>query len=173
MAEIDANALRVTLAPQYVRALLEHASEESRRVLTGHPVSIDVDAPEAPAWFDAHLLSRVLRHLIENAARYSAANAAITLRSRRDAGWLEFCVADGGPGIDAADLPFIFDKFYRGKQGKTAGKGSGMGLSIVRAILEAHGGGIEVTTEAGQGSTFRFWVPLIEKQPESVPASEA
>jgi len=170
MAEIDANVLRVTLAPQYVRALLEHAVEESRRVLTGHPVLIDVDVLDQPVWFDAHLLSRVLRHLIENAARYSPSGSPIHLKSKRGVAQLEFCVTDKGPGIDSGDLPYIFQKFYRGKQGKVTGKGSGMGLSIVRAILEVHGGGINVTTAPGQGSTFCFWVPLVEKQPESVAA---
>jgi signal transduction histidine kinase len=76
---------------------------------------------------------------------------------------LEFSVEDDGPGIDAVDLPFIFDKFYRGKKGK--GKGTGMGLAITRAILAAHGGGIEVESLPGQGACFRFWVPLVEKEP--------
>ena len=173
MAEIDAQVLRVTLAPQYVRALFEHALEESRRVLTGHPVTIEVDNPDHPVWFDAHLLSRVLRHLIENAAKYSPPGKGIALSSRRGVGQLEFSISDHGPGIDSSDLPFIFQKFYRGKQGRIIGKGSGMGLSIVHAILEAHGGGIQVSTVQGQGTTFRFWIPLVEKQPEDTNASEA
>jgi two-component system, OmpR family, sensor histidine kinase KdpD len=76
-------------------------------------------------------------------------------------------VEDRGPGIDAADLPLIFEKFYRGRQGQTTGKGTGMGLAITRAILEAHGGGIDVETALGEGTKFHFWVPLVEKQPES------
>ena len=65
---------------------------------------------------------------------------------------LEFRVEDDGPGIDAVDLPFIFEKFYRGKKGASKGKGTGMGLAISRAILAAHGGGIEVESAPGQGS---------------------
>jgi signal transduction histidine kinase len=80
---------------------------------------------------------------------------------------LEFCVEDDGEGIDAVDLPFIFDKFYRGKKGTRKGKGTGMGLAICRAILAAHGGDIEFESTSGQGACFRFWVPLVEKEPGS------
>jgi signal transduction histidine kinase len=74
-------------------------------------------------------------------------------------------VEDDGPGIDAVDLPFIFDKFYRGKKGVNKGKGTGMGLAISRAILAAHGGEIEAESAPGKGACFRFWVPLVEKEP--------
>ena len=167
MAEVDARAVTVSAAPQYVRALIEHAVVESRAALAGHPVVVDVQESESPAWFDPHLLSRVLRHLIENAARYSPSGAPITLRSRRTDSRLSFTVEDCGPGIDSADLPLIFEKFYRGRQGQGTGNGTGMGLSITRAILEAHGGGIEAETTLGEGTKFHFWVPLVEHQPES------
>jgi len=71
---------------------------------------------------------------------------------------------DNGPGIDPADLPLIFERFYRGKRLANASKGSGMGLAITRAILAAHGGDIEASSPAGQGAQFRFWVPLVEKE---------
>ena len=151
MAEIEANVVEVHLTPQHPRALLEEAVEESRKALAGHRVAIAPPAPDEedePSWFDPHLLGRVLRHLLENAADR-----------------LEFRVEDNGPGIDALDLPLIFEKFYRGKRRSTKAKGSGMGLAIIRAILAAHGGGIEATSVAGKGAKFRFWVPLVEKEP--------
>jgi two-component system sensor histidine kinase KdpD len=166
MAEIDANVVQVHMAPHEARALLDQAVEESRTVLAGHLVAISVEDPDEldkPAWFDPHLLGRVLRHLLENAARYTPPDSRITLSSRRAGDRLEFCVEDNGPGIDAADLPLVFEKFYRGK--KSGGKGSGMGLAIVHAILAAHGGGIEASSVPGQGTSFRFWVPLVEKEP--------
>jgi two-component system sensor histidine kinase KdpD len=180
MAEIDANVVQVHLVPLHPRALLDQAVEESRKALAGHRVLIAVeeadrlekaggaDQPgqtDRPAWFDPHLLGRVLRHLLENAARYTPSGGRITLRSRRSEGRLEFCVEDSGPGIDPVDLPLIFEKFYRGKKSATAGKGTGMGLAIARAILIAHGGGIEAKSLAGQGASFRFWVPLVEREP--------
>jgi signal transduction histidine kinase len=87
------------------------------------------------------------------------------LSSRRTGDRLEFCVQDDGPGIDALDLPLVFEKFYRGKHRRATGKGSGMGLAITRAILAAHGGEIEASSIAGKGARFRFWVPLVEKEP--------
>ena len=163
MAEIDANVVEVRLAPQQARALLEQAVEESRSALARHRITVAVEEPDRPAWFDPHLLGRVLRHLLENAARYTPPGSHIALSSRRAGGRLEFCVEDNGPGIDAADLPLVFEKFYRGK--KSGGKGSGMGLAIAYAILAAHSGGIEVSSIPGRGASFRFWVALIEKEP--------
>jgi two-component system sensor histidine kinase KdpD len=165
MAEIDANVVQVHVVPQHARALLEQAVEESCKSLAAHRVSIDVEGQDEPAWFDPHLLARVLRHLLENAARYTPAGSRITMKSWRTTERLEFCVEDNGPGIDAPDLPLIFEKFYRGKRVANKGKGSGMGLAISRAILIAHGGGIDASSLPGKGATFRFWVPLVEKEP--------
>ena len=170
MAEIDANVVEVHLVPQHPRALLDQAVEESRKALAAHRVAIAEETREdadQSAWFDPHLLGRVLRHLLENAAAHTPPGSHVSLSSRRAANRLEFCVEDDGPGIDALDLPLIFEKFYRGKRRKPSGKGSGMGLAIARAILAAHGGGIAASSVSGKGASFRFWVPLVEKEPGS------
>jgi two-component system sensor histidine kinase KdpD len=170
MAEIDANVVQVKMSPQNPRALLDQAVEESRKILTSHKVNISVEDDSSsdrdkPAWFDPHLLGRVLRHLLENVASYTPPGSRVTLSSKRSGHRLEFSVEDNGPGIDALDLPLIFEKFYRGKQGAGVRKGSGMGLAISRAILNAHGGGIEAASTPGIGARFRFWVPLVEREP--------
>jgi len=164
MAQLDANVLKAELAPRHTRTLLEHAVEGSHKALGRHQVVLMVQEPDRPAWFDARLLARVFRHLIENAALYSPPESRIVLRSRRVEGRLEFEVEDNGPVIDKVDLPHIFEKFYRGKRGAKLKKGTGMGLAIARAIMLAHEGGISVESNPEQGSTFRFWVPLVEKQ---------
>jgi two-component system sensor histidine kinase KdpD len=177
MAEIDANVVQVHLAPQHARTLLDHVVEESQAALARHRVLTEVDEPDRLVWFDAHLLGRVFRHLLENAARYCPPGSRIALRSRRAGDRLEFTVEDNGPGIDAVDLPLIFEKFYRGRKGAALGKGTGMGLAIARAILKAHGGSIEAASTRGHGTCFRFWVPLVEKQqnetPQERPQSDA
>ena len=122
MAEIDANVVQVKMSPQHPRALLDQAVEESRKILASHKVNISVEEQDAaeqdkPAWFDPHLLGRVLRHLLENVATYTPPGSRVTLSSKRSNDRLEFLVEDNGPGIDALDLPLIFEKFYRGKQG--------------------------------------------------------
>jgi len=107
--------------------------------------------------------------LLENAARYTPANSRILLHSRRTPGRLEFRVEDDGPGIDSYDLPMIFEKFYRGRRGISLSKGSGMGLAITRALLQAHGGSIEVESAPGRGTTFKLWVPIVNRSPAPNP----
>lgn len=172
MAEIDAHVVQVQAAPHHPRALLDEAVEASRKSLAGHDVEITVEEPDELAWFDAHLLGRVLRHLLENAGHYTPPGSRIMLSTCRAGGRLEFAVNDNGPGIEPRDLPLIFEKFYRGERGATGIKGSGMGLAITRAILAAHGGGIEVTSAPGHGTSFRFWVPLVEKEASGEPSIE-
>jgi two-component system sensor histidine kinase KdpD len=170
MAEIDANVVKVKMSPQNPRALLDQAVEESRKILASHKISIavegDSDAGEGESvWLDPHLLGRVLSHLLENVAGHTPPGSRVKLSCARNDDRLEFCVEDNGPGIDALDLPLIFEKFYRGKNRSSKRKGSGMGLAIIRAILITHGGGIEASNAPGGGARFRFWVPLIEREP--------
>ena len=167
MAEIDTNAVEIHLAPHHPATLLDEAVEKSRKALLGHRVTITPNLHETdqPVWFDAHLMGRVLRHLLENAGAHTPPGTQITLSYQRTGDRLEIMLQDNGPGIEQEDLPMIFEKFYRGKRTASVRKGSGMGLAIARAILVAHGGGIEATNEPGSGATFRFWVPLIEKDP--------
>jgi two-component system sensor histidine kinase KdpD len=190
MAEIDANVVKVKMSPQNPRALLDQAMEESRKALASHKVNIVVEDENRPgshesaqgesaqgesaqgesacgesAWIDPHLLGRVLRHLLENVASHTPPGSRVKLSCARNDDRLEFCVEDNGPGIDALDMPLIFEKFYRGKSRSGKRKGSGMGLAITRAILSAHGGGIEASNVPGGGARFRFWVPLIEREP--------
>jgi two-component system sensor histidine kinase KdpD len=171
MAEIDANVVQVKMSSVHPRAVLDQAVEEARKILAAHKVTILPDTgdlpgdADQPAWFDPHLLGRVLRHLLENVASHTPPGSRVTLSSQRSDDRVEFTVEDNGPGIDAPDLPHIFEKFYRGKRGTSKRKGSGMGLAITQAILRAHGGGIEATSVPGGGARFHFWVPLMEKEP--------
>jgi two-component system sensor histidine kinase KdpD len=173
IAEIESDGIRVKPEPLHTGTFLEQAVEQSHDQLASHRVTIIVQQPDTPVWFDPHLIGRVLRHLLENAARYTPANSRILLRSRRTPGRVEFLVEDDGPGIDAFDLPLIFEKFYRGRQRTTASKGSGMGLAITRAILTAHGGAIQVDSAPGKGTTFSLWIPLMEKASALPPPQES
>jgi two-component system sensor histidine kinase KdpD len=165
MAEIDSNVSTLNLQPHHPRALLRHALDQSGLLLSKHVVEICAAEDEPAVLFDERLMSRVLRHLLENAARYSPQGSRVTMSVERTEGRLQFTVADNGPGIDMVDMPLIFEKFHRGRKAAKFGKGSGMGLAIVRALLKAHGGSIQVASTPGQGAAFRFCIPLKEQPP--------
>jgi two-component system, OmpR family, sensor histidine kinase KdpD len=175
IAEIESDGIRVRPEPIQLETFLEQAVEQSHGDLASHRVTIDSEvaagALDGPVWFDPHLAGRALRHLLENAAHHTPAGSRILLRSRRLPGEIEFLVQDDGPGIDAKDLPLIFEKFYRGKNRGANAKGSGMGLAITRALLTAHGGSIEVESAPGRGTTFRLLIPTTEKSPDAEAAA--
>src|SRR5262249_27203990 len=114
-----------------------------------------------------------LANLVENAAKYSPAGSEITIAGTVTGGSLFMSVTDRGMGIDAAEAGLVFDKFYRGSQppGKPT-HGTGMGLSIARGIIEAHGGRIWVDSQVGSGSKFSFSIPIESKRIGHVDADE-
>lgn len=122
-------------------------------------VEVPADLPTVQA--DPARLARVVQNLAGNAIKYSAPGTLIRVGATRSGDELVFSIADRGPGIAPADLPRIFDRFYRGaSRGKT--EGLGLGLYISRLIVAAHGGRIWCESTVGEGSTFTFTLPLIE-----------
>lgn len=98
--------------------------------------------------------------LLENAAKYSPPGSPIRITAERSEGVVTVSVADRGPGIDDFEQALIFDKFYRGKNERYRIQGTGLGLAIAKAVMEAHGGTIGVTSQVGHGSVFYFNVPV-------------
>ena len=103
---------------------------------------------------------KVLLHLLENAANYSRAGTPIIVSAEAVGARVSVSVADHGPGIDDLERMMIFDKFYRGESQRYRVQGTGMGLAIAKAIVEAHHGSISVTSQLGQGSVFTFTLPV-------------
>ncbi|MGC2638815.1 MAG: ATP-binding protein, partial [Acidobacteriaceae bacterium] len=161
MAQLDAAAVQINPELQDIRGLIETTVEEMRPLLRDRAVDIEVPDGLPSIALDRGLIHRVLRHIVENAARYSPAGSPISIRAGCDAYRLRVTVSDRGAGIDPSEQPFVFDKFFRGKQQQGQAAGTGMGLAIVKAILEAHGGGIELASRMGGGTNFTFWLPLV------------
>jgi two-component system sensor histidine kinase KdpD len=159
MARLDSQSLHLDLREQDARELIEVTVERMHGALQGHRVDAQVAEGMRPVWMDRVLVERVLQHLLENAAAYSPAGEPITVSVAMEEERLVFTVADSGPGIAREELPFIFDKYYRGKRQKGSIQGTGMGLAIARAILKVHRGGIAVESRSGQGTRFTFWIP--------------
>jgi signal transduction histidine kinase len=107
---------------------------------------------------DANQLHRVFSNLVGNAIKFTREEGAVRVRAEAKGAELQFSVSDNGPGIAAEQLPHVFDRFWQARHGDR--RGAGLGLSIVRGIVEAHGGRVWVESQLGTGTTFHFTVPL-------------
>jgi two-component system sensor histidine kinase KdpD len=152
MAQLDAQQVQLHFQPVDLRALIAVALHTCSWVEEKHTVHVVVpDGLRVRA--DENLLGKVLCNLLENAGKYSPEGTPITVTASRTGDEVMISVADRGEGIDPIEQGLVFERFYRGHAGQT-GPGTGMGLAISRAIVEAHGGRILVTSQVGQGSVF-------------------
>ena len=135
-------------------ALAEIVYDPARYPIVRENTAIDVSG-------DPERLRDLLRNLIENAIKYSPDGGTIRISARHDTGLCVIEITDHGAGIDAADLPYIFDRFFRSEEAAASGAGgSGLGLYIVQALVRAHGGSIDVRSDHGLGTTFVLRLPL-------------
>jgi two-component system sensor histidine kinase KdpD len=160
MAQLDAGKVELHLEPTRIAEVVDGALEDLKQVLTPHPVEVRIPADLKPARMDSARIKEVLVHLLENAAKYSSASTPIRITAEIKAGTLTTSIADRGPGIDDFEQALVFEKFYRGRNQRVQVHGTGMGLAICKAIVEAHGGHIGVTSQLGHGSVFYFSLPV-------------
>lgn len=159
MARLDSQQVHMSFAPTDVEALLQDAKENCVSNDVTHPVTISA-AVSGSVYADREFILKVLCNLIENAAKYSPGGSPIFLSALRQGSLMSISVADRGLGIDPAEQGLIFDRFYRGQNPQSYVAGTGMGLAISKAIVEAHGGSITVTSQPGAGSVFTFTLPM-------------
>lgn len=142
-----------------VRAAVAEFREEA--VGSGFEVELRLEGGAAPVMADEGALRRAVRNLLENAVKYSPGGRMVWVEGRIGGGRVEIAVRDEGMGVDPRERRDIFQKFVRGEAAKKAGiKGTGIGLSMVRQIVEACGGEIGLQSEVGAGSTFTIALPL-------------
>ena len=161
MARIDAGA--VSTEPHWVlpSQIVDAAREQVERTVSRHRIETAI-RDDTLVRLDPRLTAAALAHLLENAARYSPAGSVITVDTWMSADTLAIEVRDRGPGIPAADLPHLFDRFYRGTQARAV-SGTGMGLSIARGLLAVERGRIWAENCAGGGAQFTIAVPVDRK----------
>jgi two-component system, OmpR family, sensor histidine kinase KdpD len=157
MTRLEAGALRVNKEPQLIEEVIGSALNRMEERLAGREVTTDVPADLPPVPHDPVLIEQVLINLIENATKYTPAGTEIGVSAHVHDGAIEVEVADHGPGVAPADAERIFEKFYRARE---VGGGVGLGLTICRGIISAHGGRIWVVNRPGGGASFRFTLPL-------------
>jgi two-component system, OmpR family, sensor histidine kinase KdpD len=165
MAQLNAASIHVQVKPERIRELIALALEEMQPLLGDRSVEVQVAEDLPPVGLDRRLVRRILRHLIENAVKYSPLRSPLRITARIENARLLVSVEDFGPGIEEFEKPLIFRKFYRGRKQRDHSSGTGMGLAIVKAILDAHGGGIDVVSRpTAQGAQFTFWLPVKSAQ---------
>jgi two-component system sensor histidine kinase KdpD len=159
MAQLDAQEVHMTFGPVAVKPMLERAMESCEATLEGREVKLTI--PELPmVWADEEFIDKVLGNLIENAAKYSAKGTPIYLSAEKRGEFVSVSVADRGIGIDLSEQGLIFERFYRASVQTQTTSGTGMGLAISRAIIDAHNGAMSVTSQLGEGSVFSFTLPI-------------
>ena len=165
LALAEAGELKLVCQIEDVSELVNQtvATVQAQAMAKGLSVSIDLSDRLPPVNIDYHRISQVLRNLLENAVAHTAKGGAITVAAKQQDNWVEVSVTDTGEGIPADDLPNIFERFYRVDKSRTrATGGSGLGLTIAKRLVEAHGGKIKVQSELGKGSCFSFTIPVSE-----------
>jgi two-component system sensor histidine kinase KdpD len=160
MAQLDANQVELQREPHHIREVIDRALEEARQFIANHAIEIDIADDLPLVSFDLERIKDVLRQLLENAGKYSPPGSSIRITAETNDHTLSVSVADHGPGIDDFEQSLIFDKFYRGKNERYRIQGTGMGLAIAKAVVEAHGGSIDITSQLGNGSVFSFTLPV-------------
>jgi len=160
MSRLESGEIKIHFARHSAGELIDAAISDCGSVLNSRRIECGGVNREVAISADLFWAAKVLGHLIANANLYSTPGRPITIRTETKQGFVIFSVADEGPGIDQADLGRIFEKFYRGQDHRFHVPGTGMGLPISKAIVEAHGGAISVTSKPGEGSVFKFSLPI-------------
>ncbi len=162
MARIEARDVQMHLESLDILDVVQEAQQNCAWVGESHTIDIHLaDAPRIHA--DRELLEKVICNLLENAAKYSPPSSPIFVSAEVRGESLATSVADRGIGIDPAEQGLIFERLYRSRTQSEGTPGTGMGLAICRAIIEAHHGSLNVTSQVGQGSVFTFTIPLAER----------
>src|SRR6185503_3904550 len=160
LARLESKQVELDRSSHTIKEAVDKALESAKKDLVNHPLELAIAQDLPPAEFDLNLIMNVLQQLLENAAKYSPSGSPIRISAERSGDEVSVSVADRGAGIDELEQALIFDKFYRGKGSRGSVQGTGMGLAIAKAVLDAHGGSIRVTSQWGHGSVFAIALPL-------------
>jgi two-component system sensor histidine kinase KdpD len=162
MAQLDTQEVQMHLQPTNMEDVIQHGMDACASQIAGRRVSVNVEAPLPRVLADVTWLQKVICNLIENAAKYSPDDdSSITVKAAVvDRETIAVTVTDRGVGIAESEQVLIFEKFYRGRILAHRRPGTGMGLAISRAIVEAHHGTIGVSSALGEGSTFTVRLPI-------------
>jgi two-component system, OmpR family, sensor histidine kinase KdpD len=167
MAKLEAGEFELKVEPVPIEEIIDRALQQSKKPLSDRQVKVRVAPGLPPVRADVNRAQEILVQLIDNANLYSSKEQPITITAELNGNCVTTSVADRGPGIDPFEQSLIFDKFYRGRDHRYLVRGTGMGLSIAKALAEAHHGTISVTSQLGHGSVFSFTLPAANSKGET------
>ena len=164
LAQAEAQQLPLNRQSTDLGTLISSALEPFRIPALSRQVSLSFQTPASPvtAEVDIMRIRQVIHNLLDNALRHTLPGGEVRLALLAEAGQVHIRIADTGEGIPANQIEHVFDRFYRGDASRSRAdtNGSGLGLSIAQAFVNAHGGTIEVQSEPGEGSTFTITLPM-------------
>jgi len=161
----EAGKLKLVYQAEDIANVVKQAVTSWQPQVAAKEISLSLDLPDNLPLvnIDRQRVNQVLHNLLENAVAHTHKGGTINVAAMTQGDWVEVCVSDTGEGIPAEDLPNIFERFYRVDRSRArATGGSGLGLTIARRLVEAHGGQITVQSELGKGSSFSFTLPIAE-----------
>lgn len=171
LSKLDSGLVLLDLRPDDLRSAVESAIEQAEPAARRRGVALTVSLPPRPVRIrhDPQRIGQVVTNLVGNALKFTARGGAVSVELRSTGEGARIEIRDTGVGIDASELPRIFDRFYRGSRANEArGSGSGLGLAIVKSIVDLHAGRITVESRLGVGTTFVVTLP---KDPRTVGAA--
>ncbi|PJF39690.1 MAG: hypothetical protein CUN55_13770 [Phototrophicales bacterium] len=155
----------INTQPLPVKDVIVQSIEDVVPLAEARRITIEQQIGDHEAYLDPPRIRQVMVNLLSNAIKYSEAGSKVTVRTSHTNNAVIVEVCDEGVGIPAEDIPRIFERFYRvEKDAHRAREGTGLGLAIVKSIVEQHGGEISVESTVGQGSIFRFTLPIVQKE---------
>jgi PAS domain S-box-containing protein len=168
-SRLEAGRFEVFRCPTDLAPVLDEVARSFHALAQLTRIDFHVEIPPAvPAVADHERIGQVVANLLSNAFKFTPKGGRVSLRVVQDQGWIHIEVTDTGPGIPEEEIPRLFQRYYRARsQASRGAPGTGLGLYISRAIVEAHGGEILVTSQPGKGATFLVRLPRAAGQGEA------
>ncbi len=172
MTRLGHGALKPNRGAVDLREIIGTVRSDLSRVLAGHKLVLDLTKDLPPVDVDPVLIGQALANVLENAAKYAPAGTSITIAATKTDRQLRLSVSDEGPGIAPGERDKVFDLFHRAARGDAAPAGTGMGLAIVKGLVEAHSGTVRAETgQTGKGTAIVMMLPLASAEPSDDGAS--
>lgn len=164
ITRVEDGTIRLNLTSELIDEVIEAALSHVAQASRGRTVTIEHTDDILLVRIDVHLIMQVLTNLIMNAFKYTPEDSTVTISARREGAFVVVDVADDGPGVPDCDKPHIFERFFTSSNARPVDsrRSIGLGLSLCRSIVEAHGGVIEVRDNHPHGAVFRFTLPAEE-----------